>query len=83
MVETELTRIGPIQIDGLAKATRLDLILRTRDALPAEAQNEIDRLFQSAAAEGRFTGSIAFQAVQRFPIDPLEEIGHPVHGVVA
>lgn len=83
VVETELTRIGPIQIDGLAKATRLDLILRTREALPAEAQNEIDRLFQSAAAEGRFTGSIAFQAVQRFPIDPLEEIGHPVHGVVA
>jgi len=83
VVETELTRIGPIQIDGLAKATRLDLILRTREALPAEAQNEIDRLFQSAAAEGRFTGSIAFQAVQRFPIDPLEEIGHPVHGVTA
>lgn len=83
VVETELTRIGPIQIDGLAKATRLDLILRTREALPAAAQNEIDRIFQSAAAEGRFTGSIGFQAVQRFPIDPLEEIGHPVHGVTA
>ncbi len=83
VVETELTRLGPIQIDGLAKKTRLDLILRTHQPLPAEAQNEIDRLFQSAAAEGRFAGSIAFQAVQRFPIDPLEEIGHPVHGVTA
>ncbi|MBL8705456.1 MAG: hypothetical protein JNM30_11450 [Rhodospirillales bacterium] len=83
VVETELTRLGPIQIDGLAKATRLDLILRTREALPAEAQTEIDRIFQSAAADGRFTGSIGFQAVERFPIDPLEEIGHPVHGVTA
>lgn len=83
VVETELSNLGPLQIDGLARAQRLDLILRTRAPLPPDAQQEIDRRFQSAAADGRFAGTIAFQAVQRFPIDPLEEIGHPVHGVVA
>lgn len=83
VVETELSNLGPLQIDGLARAQRLDLILRTRAPLPQEAQQEIDRRFQSAAADGKFAGTIAFQAVQRFPIDPLEEIGHPVHGVVA
>lgn len=83
VVETELTRLGPLQIDGLARAQRVDLVLRTREALPEEARRDIDAIVQSAAAEGRFAGSIAFQAGGRFPIDPLDEIGHPAHGVTA
>lgn len=84
VVETELTRLGPLQIDGLARQQRVDLILRTREALPEQARLDIDAIVQSAAAEGHFTGSIAFQAVGRFPIDPLDEIAHPAqHGVTA
>jgi hypothetical protein len=84
VVETELTRLGPLQIDGLARATRIDLVLRTRELLPEGARRDIDAIVQSAAAEGRFTGTIAFQAVTRFPIDPLDEIAHPAQqGVTA
>ncbi|MCC7045684.1 MAG: hypothetical protein IT562_03140 [Alphaproteobacteria bacterium] len=84
VVETELTRLGPLQIDGLARAQRVDLVLRTREALPEDARRDIDAIVQSAAAEGRFAGSVAFQAGGRFPIDPLDEIAHPAaHGVMA
>ncbi len=83
VVETELTRLGPLQIDGLARPQRVDMILRTRQALPAEAQADIDRIFRAATDTGGFGGTIAFQAIDRFPIDPLDEIGGHVEAVTA
>src|SRR5262249_37299635 len=38
VVETELTRLGPLQIDGLARPTRVDMILRTRQNLTDQAR---------------------------------------------
>ncbi len=83
VVETELTRLGPLQIDGLARPQRVDMILRTRQALPADAQAEIDAIFRAATDTGGFGGTLAFQAIDRFPIDPLDEIGGHVEAVTA
>jgi hypothetical protein len=83
VVETELTRMGPLQIDGLARPTRVDMILRTRQSLTDQAKADIEQIFRAATETGGFAGTLAFQAIDRFPIDPLDEIGAHAKGVTA
>lgn len=83
VVETELTRMGPLQIDGLARPTRVDMILRTRQSLTDQAKTDIEQIFHAATETGGFTGTLAFQTIDRFPIDPLDEIGAHAKGVTA
>jgi len=77
MVDVEMTRLGPIQIDGLVREKRLDLVVRTREALPDEMRREISAIFVSAGETTGFKGGLTFQAGPKMPPPPLEQVvGH-------
>jgi len=83
VVEAELSRLGPLQLDGLWRQQRFDLIVRTREALPPEVERGIQDIFLQAGAEANFAGGLGFQVADPFPVAPLdEEDGHAV-GVFA
>lgn len=74
VVEIDLSRLGPIQLDGLASSRGFKLILRSRAPLPEEARRAIEAIVEEAGAIGGVSGAIAFQTAGAFPVDPLKEL---------
>jgi hypothetical protein len=81
--DVELTRLGRIQLDGLAGEQRFDLMVRSRTPLSAEMRTHITLLFGAAREEGGFQGEVGFQTVSEFPVAPLDDKAEPTpHGIV-
>jgi hypothetical protein len=62
LIDLTLSRIGELQLDGLLRPRRFDLILRTRMPLPPEMRQEIGRLFNDSVESLGMTGGVSFQA---------------------
>ncbi len=60
VVELELTRLGPMILDGLIYRKRLEMTLHTQRTLPLSLQKEIDESFQNALSGLAWRGSIRF-----------------------
>jgi hypothetical protein len=67
-VEVELSRLGALQLDGLVRPKRLDLVLRSRRALPIALRQELAAGFRDSLAASGFAGEMAFAVSARFPI---------------
>ena len=72
VVEVELVRLGDMQLDGLVRAHRFDLILRTRAALPRAMRDDIAAIFRDANEIAGHRGRIAFQASSDWTFIPLD-----------
>lgn len=83
VVEASLTRLGPVQLDGLVRPNRFDLMVRTRDALPPHMRADITELFGNANREFGARGRIDFQVHDTFPVRPLDDIAEPAAGLYA
>ncbi|MEO3429407.1 hypothetical protein AAFN88_11150 [Pelagibius sp. CAU 1746] len=62
VLELELERHGELQLDGLVRARRFDLLLRSRRPLPALVRGDLMALFEEANAIAGYTGQLVFQA---------------------
>jgi hypothetical protein len=81
--DIELTRLGRMQLDGLAGEKRFDLMVRSRTPLTEEMRRHITLLFGAARDEGGFQGEVGFQTVAEFPVEPLDAKSEPApHGIV-
>lgn len=61
VIDVEFTRLGAMQLDGLVWPGHLDLILRTRDLLPADLKSEIGTIFRDSLEAVGFAGTLGFQ----------------------
>lgn len=81
VVELELSALGSMQLDGLVRAQEetllFDVMIRTHAPLEDEIQRDIEQLYHSAAEVTGFKGTVGFQAVRTFPVNPLEEMLSP------
>jgi hypothetical protein len=73
MIEVTMSRLGPFQFDGLSRKNQLDLVVRTQTELPAEIRDEIRSIFGNTVTALGLTGTIAFRAVPKFDISPVEQ----------
>ena len=71
VLEVELTRLGDLQMDGLVRKTRFDLILRTRRPLSPTMQRDIGEIFQAANEAAGVDGQIVFQSSHDWRPMPL------------
>jgi hypothetical protein len=71
VVEAELSRLGALQLDGLMRGKRLDLVLRTHAALPAALREEATAIFRRASAASGFYGDIVFATAAQFTVAPM------------
>jgi hypothetical protein len=62
LLDVELSRLGPLQFDGLVRGKRLDLMLRTQRPLDPAMRQEIAQIFQAAQETTGYTGQLFFQA---------------------
>ena len=72
VLEVSLTRLGDLQLDGLVRGKRFDLILRTRDGLPDAMRGDILQIFQDANDTAGYKGALTFQASRDWSFIPLE-----------
>jgi hypothetical protein len=80
IVEAELRRFGPVQLDGLIRPGQFDLVLRSDIELATNMQSDIRTIFQSALEISGHNGGVRFEkrseaAVDLFP-DEARETTH-------
>ena len=87
IVEVDLSQLGEMQMDGFVrkqgKDVQFDLIIRSLHALSPEMQQDIVRIYNSAGQLTSYKGSLVFQAMKEFPVNPMEEIAAHMGTVVA
>ena len=88
VVEMELTQLGQMQLDGFVRrreeAISFDLVVRSHHPLDKVDEQEISRIYNDSAAITGFQGSLSFQTVKEFPVNPMEEINREAtKGIVA
>lgn len=82
VVETSLSRMGALQLDGFVRPSRFDLMVRTHDELPATMREDIAQLFTNANREFGAAGQIGFRVENPFGVSP-GEAGENAAGVYA
>jgi hypothetical protein len=72
LLDVDMSRLGPLQLDGLVKrrGKRFDLIVRSRFALPDEVQREIGAIFARALDKMGMAGAAVFKQAVAF-VEPL------------
>ncbi len=77
VLDVDLSRLGAVQLDGLVRQQRFDLVLRSHRAISAEMRQEITQVFHDASSAAGLSGDIIFTTASRFAVAPLEALrGH-------
>jgi hypothetical protein len=74
VLEVEMSRMGALQLDGLVRPQRFDLVLRSHRPITAEMRQEITEIFHGAVAASGLGGDITFTTASRFAVAPLEAL---------
>lgn len=76
LLDLSLSRLGDLQFDGLykGKSRQFDLIIRTRDALPAPVRQTIQTLFSQSSQALRLSGGVAFRVTHDFAGPTVGEV---------
>ncbi len=71
VIDLDLSRLGPLQVDGMIKpeARNFDVMIRTKTPLPEEMQRDLAGIFATSNAAMNLVGGLTFQVVKKFP-DP-------------
>jgi hypothetical protein len=74
ILEFELTRLGMLQLDGLVRPQRFDLVLRSHSALDAPLRAGVERIFYQRVGAAGLAGTIDFATALKFDIAPLDKL---------
>ncbi|CAO3436476.1 hypothetical protein [Azospirillum endophyticum] len=65
VIDLDLSRFGPMQLDGLVRPNHFDLILRSHAALPPELRVELIQVFADSVRAVGYTGGLSLQSGAR------------------
>ncbi len=78
VIELDLTQLGELQMDGFVRKqdseVNFDLVIRTFTPLDTETQQDILAIYTATGAVTGYKGSLAFQSVKEFPVNPMKDI---------
>lgn len=77
-----MSRLGALQLDGLVRPQRFDLVLRSHRPVATELRQEIAEIFRNATTASGLAGDITFTTASRFAVAPLDAL-RPHVGVTA
>jgi hypothetical protein len=73
-VEVELSRFGPLQLDGLLRGTRLVLIVRSHRSLPQKLRDDASVIYRGALQDWGMSGDLSFATAAEFALTPLASL---------
>ena len=65
LIDVDLSRLGPMQLDGLVRPNHFDLILRSHVALPPDLKVELIQVFADSVRAVGYSGGLSFQSGAR------------------
>ena len=74
VLDLDLSRLGPLQLDGLVRGSKFDLVLRSHEPLDPALKAEIGTLFHTALDGSGLGGDVAFVTTAQFPVSPLSAL---------
>lgn len=78
VLEMDLSQLGEMQMDGFVRNhsnnVQFDLIIRSYTKLSAEIESDILNIYNNIGELTGYKGSLSFQNVKEFPVNPMEEI---------
>lgn len=72
IIEAELSKLGPLQLDGFVRLPQFDLAVRTQDNLPPDIRANIVEIFNDAMQAARLAGVVTFQVAREMRPGPFE-----------
>ncbi len=90
VLEMDLSQLGEMQMDGFVRRNssnteniQFDLIIRSHNELTQATQKDILNIYNDMGEMTGYKGSIMFQTLKDFPVNPMEEVVANKHeGVV-
>lgn len=79
IVELDLSQFGQIQVDGLLKAKKLNIIIRSKIILAFEMKQRMTQMFTTALEISGYTGDLQFRDNDRTEISVQNIINRKVH----
>ncbi len=73
IIELDLSLTGPVQLDGLFRKAKFDLVFRSELPIPDEMQNRVLTIFNDNLEITGIKGQLVFQRITPFPVHPTEE----------
>ncbi len=73
VIELDLSKTGPVQLDGLFRPKSFNLVLRSRFTLPDQMKADVTKIFVENLEITGLTGRLLFREVNPFPVHPTEE----------
>ncbi|WP_169542899.1 hypothetical protein [Sneathiella aquimaris] len=73
VIELDLTKTGPVQLDGLFKDARFDLVFRSQLPVEDTLKQQVGEIFTTNLEITGIKGSLVFQKIMPFPVHPTEE----------
>ncbi|HYC03575.1 MAG TPA: hypothetical protein VED40_09800 [Azospirillaceae bacterium] len=61
LIDLEFTALGAMQLDGLVRGARFDLVVRTAQLLPAELKRDLTGIFTGSVEAVGYAGALTFQ----------------------
>lgn len=80
LLEIDLSRLGPLQLDGLVRPKRFDLILRSHTPLPEALRHNLVAVFAECLEAVGFAGTLNYQAGPQRWVKPGRPPDHPRTG---
>jgi len=71
VLDLEMSRLGALQLDGLVRSNRFDLMMRSHAPLPPAFQSDVAAIFNNALEGAGLHGNISFSTTPHFPVAPL------------
>lgn len=81
IIEAELSKLGPLQLDGLVRMPQFDLAVRTRENMPPDLRANIVEIFNDALQATGMKGAVTFQVSRDLRPGPFENWQASGHGV--
>jgi hypothetical protein len=80
LLEVKLSALGPLQLDGLMRPERLDMVVRAGDMLTGAMRDDLRVIFEGATGAVGLKGSLAFEPMDRSPVDVARVLAQALAG---
>ena len=80
LLEIKLSALGPLQLDGLMRPERLDMVVRAGNGLTHQMRDDLRNIFESATGAAGLKGGLWFEPLSESPVDVARVLADALPG---
>lgn len=80
LLEVKLSTLGPVQLDGLMRPERLDMVIRAGNMMTPAMQQDLRQIFENATTAAGLQGGLSFEPLSQSPVDVARVLAEALPG---